>query len=348
MNILYIGPYRQADGWGEAAHDYVMALHTTPHNLTIRPIYMASSLRQQIPKIIPKLETTKYDHYDVVIQHVLPHLVEYVHGSKNVCLSMFETGSLEYTEWPRKLNCLIDELWVPSIQEKCDLMNSGVKIPIHNIGAAIDVTKFEKTHDMSRWLEYGLGDTFNFYFIGEYIPRKNLDALVVAFHREFSPDEPVNLILKVNKGGMTSTELANHLGKELTGLKKSLHLYQHVEMYKNDYLLTEYVPEAALYGLHQVCDCFVMPSRGEAFCRPAIDAMGFGNTPIVTNGTGMTSFINTWSEIDILHLQRAMRTAYERRPLERARMQEAGRAKVQEFSYENIGKAIDGVLTNGS
>ena len=38
MNILFVGPYRQADGWGEAAKHYIKALSHVGE-LAIRPIF---------------------------------------------------------------------------------------------------------------------------------------------------------------------------------------------------------------------------------------------------------------------------------------------------------------------
>ena len=37
-----------------------------------------------------------------------------------------------------------------------------------------------------------------------------------------------------------------------------------------------YISEEDIYSIHSSCDCFVMPSYGEAWCIPAFDAMGFG------------------------------------------------------------------------
>ena len=42
-NILFVGPYRQADGWGFASHDYLMSLLTTEHNIASAPIYLNPS-----------------------------------------------------------------------------------------------------------------------------------------------------------------------------------------------------------------------------------------------------------------------------------------------------------------
>ena len=44
MNGLFIGPYRQNDGWGMASRDYIRAIATQIPNLTTRPIYFTNNI----------------------------------------------------------------------------------------------------------------------------------------------------------------------------------------------------------------------------------------------------------------------------------------------------------------
>ena len=43
MNGLFIAPYRQNDGWGFAAADYLEAINTQIKNLSARPIYYVNN-----------------------------------------------------------------------------------------------------------------------------------------------------------------------------------------------------------------------------------------------------------------------------------------------------------------
>jgi len=139
-------------------------------------------------------------------------------------------------------------------------------------------------------------------------------------------------------------------------------------------VIVDYLQQDMLNALHQICDCFVMPSRGEACCRPMLDAIGFGNPVIVTDNTGMTSYVNEnvgrvvdskrvpvytserplpylytgrelWSEVDILHLQKSMREIYELNALQKAQMKQLCKEHIKQFSYENIGKKINALLS---
>ena len=57
MKILYVGPYRQNDGWGLASRDLAMALSKSVHEVAARPLYMTSSnITRTIPEEVKKLE----------------------------------------------------------------------------------------------------------------------------------------------------------------------------------------------------------------------------------------------------------------------------------------------------
>ena len=197
-NILFVGPYRQDDGWGEAAADYAKALATTDNNIAIRPIYMGQSVVDLKDETLLELEGNRFPYYDIVIEKVLPHLFE-KREMLTVGLFTLETSEIETTPWKEHIFNM-DMVMTPSVHEKNILCHKRMG---YNEGYAIsepvDITKFDKEHNK---LPHIPTDTFNFYFIGEYIERKNLDALIVAFHREFDRREPVNLIIKTNSGGM--------------------------------------------------------------------------------------------------------------------------------------------------
>jgi glycosyltransferase involved in cell wall biosynthesis len=355
MNILFIGPYRQNDGWGQSAADYVKALATTEHKLAIRPIYMSMHIDKNFKdKQLLELENKCLDHYDVIIQKVLPSLFYYDRICKNIGLFTIETGNLQYTPWIRRIN-LLDQAWVYSNKECQDLKASGVKIPVYAIGGSIDNTKFQKEYPRIEAIK----DSFNFYFIGEVADRKNLDALLTAFHKEFHPNENVNLVLKINQA---SREVLN---KKIETLKAQLRIYLKPELYKREIIISDHLPSEALYGLHQSCHCIVMPSCGEAFCRPVMDALGFGKPAIVTDNTGMNDYVGkdvgwvipsriepvrveqsplqylytgheTWSSIDILKLAKAMREAYTNKTLYEQKSKSAPKvAKL--FDHGHIG-----------
>jgi len=359
-NILFIGPYRQQDGWGQSARNLISSLLTTSHDLTLRPVYLANTSLVN-DEVFDKLEG-KSGNYDVIIQNCLPEQFSYKYGAKNIGFFCVETNNLENTPWISHCN-LMDEIWVHSYCEKRTLEYSGVKTPIKIIGGSINIQKFQNAPPKM------YKEDFVFYFIGNG-ERKNLKALITAFHLEFRRNEPVELVIKTSGN---EQEVIQYI----QGIKQELGLYPNFEQYKQEQIITKHLTEEELVQLHVNGDCFVMPSRGEAWCIPALDAMGFGNIPIVTENTGMEDFVKnnvngytipgheipvlcaqrplpyiytgneTWMDPDIESLICAMRGAYQAKKnnsVHYLKMVQEGKKTVNYYSFENTGKRLNDIL----
>ena len=364
MNILLIAPYRTYSGWGEGSKHLAKALNTLPHNLAIRPIYMSNEIDTGFddPELL-QLEAAQYDNYDIVIQRVLPNFFRRVPNTKNLLACVFETLNIRSTPWWRHLN-LADAVLVPSLQEKQDLVNHEISVPVYNVSEAIDISKYTQDYEPMADLDR----TFNFYFIGEFIERKNIKALLMAFHREFRPDEPVQLVIKTNGN-------IQHVRQAILDIKANLRIYQDINKYSPEILICGRMSEQEMHNLHRSCHCMVMPSYGEAYCRPVVDALGYGNNPIVTDQTGMTDYVNNangwpvssriepvyttqppmkdiytsrenWASIDVLHLMKCMRQAYQLKdpPQHQEQILKEQQENVQRFSYTHIGQNIQKVI----
>jgi len=292
MNILFIGPYRQADGWGEGARNYLYSLLETGHNIVARPIYMGNSNVDKLDPRLEALEKKRYKKYHRVIQNVLPHLFYPVEGSKNIGVFTLESGGMDHTSWPSKM-ALMDELWVTSKRERDCVKDLGgvFKMPkVRVVKQSIDTSRYKRKFPPLE-IEGALG-RFCFYFIGEWTERKGLEHLAAAYLSEFHPSEQVCLIIKTSKPGLSPDQTRQEVMNMCDGIKRVIRtqasgLYDHPIC-----VVSERLTDMQMDQLHATGDCFVMPSHGEAFCRPAIDAVGFGKRPIVTKHTGMNDFVN--------------------------------------------------------
>lgn len=272
----------------------------------------------------------------------------------------------------------MDEAWAINNQSKEASLNSGVNIPIKVIPHACDTKKFDKRYNLLEPQE--LLDNFVFYFIGDLTHRKNLPALLKAFHLEFDTNENVELLIKTSQYGLSPDECAEKVRSLCVDVKKNLKLYTSLEKYKEELIVTDRLTEEDICRLHTTCDCFVMPSHGEAWCIPAFDAMGFGKTPICTDVGGASDFLKNgggslvpghqepvfgmtetfediftgdedWTRVDIRKLQLEMRKVYETYKSDKSsytKLQEQGREAVENFSYEKVGQLIKDELENVS
>ena len=361
MKVLYVGCYRDGTGWGNAAIDYILSLDAAGVDVVPRAIKLNNE-QVELPSRIVELENKSSSGCDVCIQHILPHFMEYSSKfKKNIALYATETDNFIDSDWARRIN-LMDEAWVINNQMAQASSKSGVTVPIKVIPHATNFSKFEKTYDKLNFPS--AKNNFVFYTVADWNKRKNIEAFIRAFHTEFDADEPASLLIKTSQHGVEPEQLALKVRDMCNAVKTKVKKYKNINEYKEDLIVTDFTSEKELYRLHNSCDCFVMPSFGEAWCIPAFDAMGFGKTPICTNIGGMSDFIehggfliegrmepvygmmNTlpnlftpnenWWSIEIQGLMSAMRHAYENSE-ELKNMKQIGLKQAYEYRYEKIG-----------
>ena len=93
--------------------------------------------------------------------------------------------------------------------------------------------------------------------------RKNLKALLRAFHAEFDPSEPVNLFIKTS--GVKMQDLQQYANQIKAGLKIR-------GQYIEEIFVSGMMDEKDYYGVLSQCSCLVVPSRAEG---PRLGGYGF-------------------------------------------------------------------------
>jgi glycosyltransferase involved in cell wall biosynthesis len=282
---------------------------------------------------------------------------------RNIGLFYSETSDFRASSWTEHLNQM-DKVLVANRQQKEACLVSGVRAPIEVVPCAFDMEKYARAYSQLTALQpYKQRGDFLFYTVGEMVRRKNLSALLKAFHLEFEVSEPVQLVIKSNVPGEGEQESKKHLEAFCTKIREGLKLHHT----KPEILLPQRFTTEGMMRLHATCDCFVLPSYGEAWSLPAFDAMAMGKTPIVTACTGFLDYLSdsegwmvpwqaepvfgekgfgdlftgheTWCSVNIPELRRAMREAYENRDL-RAKKAAAGKRRRYDFAYETVGPRL--------
>jgi glycosyltransferase involved in cell wall biosynthesis len=371
MNALFIGPYRQTDGWGMASKDYIKAIATKIPNITARPIFFINNSSEPDQQII-QYENSIYSSYDIIFQKTLPHCIAPIkNGPKNVGLFVLETNNISKSICIHNLNN-IDEICVPSKQEELCLKKSGVKTKIKVVSEPIDIDMYKNNANYKLSISGLPEKAFKFYCIGEYVERKNFADLIIAFHLAFKDTDNVVLVIKSSVPGASQSQSVSIIKDDIAEIKKKMNIKQY---YKKEFIISDRLSDIDIIGLHNTCDCLVMPSYGEAFCRPAAEGLILGKTPIVTDHTGMADFIDNnngflinshkqpvmlkqrtlsndfdiynayeyWYKPNVYSLIENMQKIYtmyknDRKAYEAKR--EIGISSINQFSYETIGKKI--------
>lgn len=287
--ILYIGHYKENSGWSNAAINNILAADRVGLDVVTRNIKLTNS-QSSLNKEFLKFEEKSLNNIEYCIQHVLPHhLVGTNKFKKNIAYFAGESNTLKYSHWLTYLK-LVDEVWVPNNDLKESLLNDGIK-NVRTLCHAFDLEKYEQSTMKINFTnnEY----KYKFYYIGELNDRKNIESIIRCFHSEFHISEPVCLVLKIKKFGINNKDLHNHITNMCSQIKKEMRIYNSIDQYHKELIISEDLNDEQIYSLHNSCDCFVSPSHGEGWSIPAFDAMCFGKTPICSNEGGPKSFIDS-------------------------------------------------------
>jgi len=304
-SILFIGPYRQSDGWGDFALDYIRSLLTTYNAISISPVYMSNQIRRELPQDIDfnHLENNAKKHYDITIQHVLPPLFTKIHNTKNIGICQFDTYSIDNSYWEIFINQL-DTLIVNTTDEASIFKKSKLYTKIKCVPRPINLQKFD-VEPVPRPTQ------LQFYNILENTDRDNLDALLIAFYREFKIWERASLYLYSNNPSQTNEKVEQ--------LKTKLRLFKDNKLYKPLHIL----PLINTDEIHQKHHCFISTNMSVGLSLNHMEAVGFNNQVIVNGfSTAYPVLItnpplkeiyngrNTWKSIHIDVLQKKMRRIF--------------------------------------
>jgi glycosyltransferase involved in cell wall biosynthesis len=160
-----------------------------------------------------------------------------------------------------------DAVYVTSSFVRRTFLEHGVVVPTTVVGHGFDPRYY-------RFCKRVIEGDFVFLCIAENTPRKNLPMLVRCFERAFANHSGVRLVLKLGLLGEGELRRSITRPDQIT-------------------LLTEEIEDDAdLAALYRSAHCFVLPTRGEGFGMPILEAMATGLPVIVTNYGGHLDFCN--------------------------------------------------------
>lgn len=267
--------------------------------------------------------------------------------SYSIAYVMFETEyfPLKYAEHLRYQN----EIWTPSTFCRDSIVRSGLgKVYVMPLGVDIEQFDPEKVEPIK--CPDSMIEKYKFLSIMGYSERKGVSVLIRAFSEEFSGDKDVILYLK---GGWYDHDKAK---AEVENIMKDI---------KNPPLIhldfTVY-PDDIMAQIYKMCDCFVLPTRGEGFGLPFAEAMSMELPVIGTRWSGQLDFMNDDNsyliDIDGIsleprcdwicseyiggrfavpnkdHLKKLMRHVYENRKESKLKGKRARKHMVNNFSWE--------------
>ena len=305
--------------------------------------------------------------------------------------SMFETSGIP-SDWAQSCNEWVDEVWLPSEFNRKTFADAGVEPGrLFVMPQPLDTQLFDPERTAPLPLPFDSG--FVFLSVFKWEQRKGWDVLLRAYLTEFSATDDVVLLLRVSTDENNRADLARWLTSHvicdaaasvdpdpdpdpshpaaagdgigmgvgapfLMPLSGCSGLAQRWRALPPVVLLDEMLAADELPRLYRAADAFVLPSRGEGWGRPVMEAMAMGLPAIATNWSGTTAFLSErtgfplpyelvpaadgqhWSEPVLFELRRLMRHVYEQ-PEDARRKGQAARAHVRRaYSQQAVAEQL--------
>lgn len=274
----------------------------------------------------------------------------------NIGRTMFETDRIPLS-WVDTCNNM-DEIWVPSQFNVETFAQSGVNLDkLYIIPGGVDPDNFSPAAVTMSWPNK---KGFNFLSVFEWHRRKGWDVLLKAYLTGFKKTEDVALILKVNLSFTTMKNIQHEMYKYITSLGLSLDNIPDV------FLINQSYSNKEMAGLYAACNAFVLPSRGEGWGRPYMEAMAVGLSTIGTRWSGQTEFMHDensylidvvgfeefapnhpelrghhWARPSTEHTRHLMRQVYENREQAREKGSRARREIVEKWSWQKAAEKVE-------
>jgi glycosyltransferase involved in cell wall biosynthesis len=194
-------------------------------------------------------------------------------GSYRIGFTMLEVDRLP-DAWVEQANQM-DEIWTPTAWGADMFCASGIQRPVAVVPLGVDTSQFRPGAARAH-----LPDHTIFLSVFEWGTRKGWDILLRSYCAAFGPGDPVLLLLKID-----CREPATNPLRELADLLPDPSPPVGV-------LYNQTLSAAQLAELYQQSDCFVLPTRGEGWGMPILEAMACGTPAIATHWSGPTAFLH--------------------------------------------------------
>lgn len=293
LPLVWVAAVWEPSGYADEARGFALALDAGGLPVVLRngrpesPGFRESLPPDQLKRLV-RCENRQIPGQFIQLQHVTLDGMGPFHeqAAYRIGRSMFETDNLPST-WVAAANAL-DEIWVPSAFNVETFRRAGIRVPIHVVPGGIDSQTFHPEAP-PRVIDGARGTVFLGVF--EWRARKGWDVLLRAWAQAFGPDDDVSLVLRSYPIG----KVEGRSNREILDAEIDAFLERECGRRRADVapiiIIGEKVPARELPSLYTAAHCFVLPTRGEGWGRPFMEAMACGVPVITTRWSAHLDFL---------------------------------------------------------
>lgn len=318
--LLWMAPFASGGGYCSEAWSYVLALNqynkSTSFRLSIgqhgdgENFHFWAGLPLEMKRLAYELyETQCRLEESIVICHSEPGawnppLFQTVpcpppNSKFAIGRTMFETDRVN-PEHVKRCNAM-DMVWVPTEFHVSSFVKSGVDpSKVVKVVQAIDTEFFDPIKysplDLATLGNLVLGsgskgsnprNPFVFLSVFKWEHRKGWDVLLQSYLKEFNSLDGVDLYL------LTNPYHSNRdFGNKIVEFVENSRLEKPVDGWAPVYVIDSHIAQVDFLGLYKAADAFILPSRGEGWGRPIVEAMAMSLPVIATNWSGPTEYLS--------------------------------------------------------
>lgn len=318
--VRWMAPFLSGGGYSTEAWSYILALDGLDENVKLSieqhgdlvNVEFWEGLPEEMRKLAIELHQTKCRlNETIIVCHSepgawFPPLFETLpcpergYGGYKIVIgrTMFETDRVN-AQHVERCNQM-DYVWVPTDFHVNTFIQSGVdpskvvKIVQPVDWKFFDPVKYKPFYLPSkgtlvlgpRSVNIKSGSHFVFMSVFKWEHRKGWDVLLWSYLKEFSKVDSVALYLLTNP---YYTE--NDFGNKILEFVESSDLERPVHGWAPVYVIDNHIAQIDFPRIYKAADAFVLPSRGEGWGRPIVEAMAMSLPVIVTNWSGPTEYM---------------------------------------------------------
>lgn len=318
--IRWLAPFLSGGGYSTEAWSYILALEGLSENVRLSieqhgdlvNVEFWKGLPVDMRKLAVELHQTKCRlNETIIVCHSepgawFPPLFETLpcpeigYGGYRIVIgrTMFETDRVN-AQHVERCNRM-DYVWVPTDFHVNTFVQSGVDPnKVVKIVQPVDWKFFDPVKYKpfylpskgtlvlgSRSVNIKTESHFVFLSVFKWEHRKGWDVLLRSYLKEFSKVDGVALYLLTNP---YYTE--NDFGNKILEFVEGSDLERPVHGWAPVYVIDNHIAQIDFPRIYKAADAFVLPSRGEGWGRPIVEAMAMSLPVIITNWSGPTEYM---------------------------------------------------------